>query len=368
MRKIGFIVAALPLFVACNNNKGTEDVQTPLTPFEKGQQLSITSQPLNEYERSSARKVHVREEVDSVTGIQGDLGYVTHLLWDEGDQIDVFVDDDTTTHAGYAYPKSVFTLVSGANTSEGTFHGTMPADGTEYAIMYPHHEATIVEDYTEGTDFPYKVTQFTMPAVQEYRGTEVYEEKAWPTFANGLLPIFGKGNLDEGFVTYPCGGALRFKLWSDKVGGEKVASIRLAARKDENLSGSFMITPNTSGSIVMNMVHKTGGVARHAVVLQMPDGFTMPTTEEEAVWIYFVLPAPLTFIEGFGVYTYTTKVTNPDAPSADPTHIFVTPESVYNKIHIYQNYITTITFGSLDIQGNNGNINGAGWSPTKPNP
>jgi len=278
----------------------------------------------------------------------------------------VFVDDDATTHPGHAYPQAVFTLVSGANTSEGMFSGIMPADGTQYAVMYPHRDAgdaatkTIVEDYTEGTTVPYKVSQFYMPSVQNYRGTEVFESKAWPTFASELLPIFGKGNIDDGFETYPCGGALRFKLWSSA--GETVRTIRLAARNNEDLAGSFVITPTTSGSVVMNMTPKTSGSGRHAVILRLPSDFTMPTTQEDAVWMYFVLPAPLTFAQGFGIYTYNEDIEDPESIIATPTHIFITPESANGTILIKQNHITTVTFGAADEKGNYGNINGDGWN------
>jgi len=362
MRKIVYLAAALPLLVACNN-KGAEEVQQPLTPFEKGQQLSITSQPINDYERSMARKVHVREEVtvEKAEVCSGDTTFVTRLLWDAGDQIDVFVDDSIGSHLGHAYPKSVFTLTSGANTSEGTFSGTMPASGTAYAIMYPHRAETTVEDYTEGQTFPYKVTQFSMPAVQTYRSPagNTFGSQDWPTFASGLLPIFGKGDLDNGFETYPCGGAMRFKLWS--ANGDTVQTIRLAAKNDSgvNLTGSFMINPTGTGSEIMNMIPKTGGSGRHAVVLKMPDNFTMPKTEEDAVWIYFVLPAPLTFTGGFGIYTYKVAIDDPEASGATETHSFVTTKTPQIK----QNHITTIVFGDSNDKGNKGNINGKGWDP-----
>jgi|GEM_PF-5609454 len=363
MKKVIISLAVLPVLVACNSG------QDILTPFRAGQEVSITSQPINDYERGNVRKVHVREEVNAESGevCTGDELFVTRLLWDAGDQIDVFVDDDVQYHEGRAYPQSVFTLVSGANTSEGTFSGTMPAAGTKYALMYPHRDAgtaatkTIVEDNTEGQTMPYIVSQFYMPAVQTYRSPagNTFNSQNWPTFASELLPIFGKGDLDNGFETYPCGGVMRFKLWSDKEGGESVKSIRLAANNNENLTGTFTITP-TSGTVEMNMTPKAGGSGRHAVVLTMPNGFTMPTTQADAVWIYFVLPAPLTFNDGFDIYTYDVEITNPGAPSALPTHAFVIKGV---KPQIKQNHITTINFGDTDEKGNNGNINGGGWEP-----
>lgn len=49
------------------------------------------------------------------------------LTWDEGDNILVTVGDKS----------SVFTLTTGAGTPQGTFKGTMPADGDSYSVQYP---------------------------------------------------------------------------------------------------------------------------------------------------------------------------------------------------------------------------------------
>lgn len=49
------------------------------------------------------------------------------LTWDEGDKILVNVGDKS----------SVFTLTTGAGTPQGTFTGTMPADGASYSVQYP---------------------------------------------------------------------------------------------------------------------------------------------------------------------------------------------------------------------------------------
>ena len=65
-----------------------------------------------------------------------------NLYWSEGDEIAVVVGEET----------SIFTLVSGAGTSNATFEGEMPASGSSYEVHYPidYHDSLLAkQSYVE---------------------------------------------------------------------------------------------------------------------------------------------------------------------------------------------------------------------------
>lgn len=118
MNKHIYILLTVIWFVACQPNHDLG------TPFQKGQEVSLTAsigeqhpQPLPSMRRVSGKDTHPTDPNN------GEIA----LTWDTGDQILVKVGDKS----------SVFTLTTGAGTPQGTFTGTMPADGDSYSVQYP---------------------------------------------------------------------------------------------------------------------------------------------------------------------------------------------------------------------------------------
>jgi len=142
---IFFVVTIL--FVACDS---TNDFGTP---FAKGQEVTLTA-------AIGEQRPQLLPEKQRVSG--KDSGTEINLKWDEGDQIKVIVGEKS----------SIFTLTSGAGSSDGTFTGIMPADGTTFRVEYPISEPDIT--------------------------TQTYIEDG---FSNGLMKMVAEnGTIDGGFI------------------------------------------------------------------------------------------------------------------------------------------------------------------------
>ena len=142
---IFFVVTIL--FVACDS---TNDFGTP---FTKGQEVSLTA-------AIGEQRPQLLPEKQRVSG--EDSGTEINLKWDEGDQIKVIVGKES----------AIFTLTSGAGSSDGTFTGIMPADGNSFRVEYPIYEPDIT--------------------------TQTYIEDG---FSNGLMKMVAEnGTIDGGFI------------------------------------------------------------------------------------------------------------------------------------------------------------------------
>ena len=99
-------------FVACQPNHDLG------TPFQEGQEVILTASIGEQQQQMlpGMQRVSGKDATDKID-----------LTWDEGDNILVTVGDKS----------SVFTLTTGAGTPQGTFKGTMPADGDSYSVQYP---------------------------------------------------------------------------------------------------------------------------------------------------------------------------------------------------------------------------------------
>lgn len=99
-------------FVACHPNHDLG------TPFQEGQEVILTASIGEQQQQMlpGMQRVSGKDATDQID-----------LTWDEGDNILVTVGDKS----------SVFTLTTGAGTPQGTFKGTMPADGDSYSVQYP---------------------------------------------------------------------------------------------------------------------------------------------------------------------------------------------------------------------------------------
>ena len=121
---ISFVLIAV-LFVACtpNNELGT--------PFKAGQEVTLTAHMPN----AGANHLPGKQRVSGK-----DAGTQIDLTWDADDQITVTVGDQS----------AIFTLTSGAGSSQATFTGMMPADGASFSVQYPVAEPDLsVQTYVE---------------------------------------------------------------------------------------------------------------------------------------------------------------------------------------------------------------------------
>ncbi len=107
-------------FVACHPNHDLG------TPFLKGQEVTLTAvmSEQSSHRLPSMQRVSGKDAADRI-----------NLTWDEGDNILVTVGDKS----------SVLTLTTGAGTLQGTFTGTMPADGASYSVQYPTTTPNLAE-------------------------------------------------------------------------------------------------------------------------------------------------------------------------------------------------------------------------------
>ena len=100
------------LFVACDS---TNDFGTP---FTKGQEVSLTA-------AIGEQRPQMLPGKQRVSGINA--GKEIHLKWDEEDKILIKVGDQSAE----------FTLSDGAGSGNGTFTGSMPANGNRFNVQYP---------------------------------------------------------------------------------------------------------------------------------------------------------------------------------------------------------------------------------------
>ena len=162
MKKAMYFMVIAMLIVACQPNNEVN------APFEKGQKV-ILSATLSSGS-TGAQQLPGKQRVsgkDNTTDIK--------LTWDKGDQIKVTVDGQD----------AVFTLIGEGGSAEGTFEGSMPADGTNYTVTYP---------------VTYDESVLT---------SQTYVENG---FRNGLLSMSGSGTLDDGFTLTAQNAVLELSL------------------------------------------------------------------------------------------------------------------------------------------------------------
>ena len=115
MKKYILFLFVAALFAACTprNEAGT--------PFKAGQEVTLTAH-VPSTGNNSTQQLPCKQRISGT-----DAGTQIDLTWDTGDQIKVTIGDKS----------SIFTLVSGAGSTQATFTGTMPADGSSYRAQYP---------------------------------------------------------------------------------------------------------------------------------------------------------------------------------------------------------------------------------------
>ena len=178
MKKYLLCVVIIILFVACDS---TNDLGTP---FTKGQEVTLTA-------------VIGEQQPQMLPGMQRvsgkDSGTKINLKWDEGDQIKVIVGKES----------AIFTLTSGAGSSDGTFTGIMPADGNSFRVEYPIAEPDI--------------------------STQTYIKDG---FSNGLMKMVAEnGTIDDGFILKAQYALLGLQL----TGNQTLGKIILTNLSDEQV-------------------------------------------------------------------------------------------------------------------------------------
>ena len=121
MKRHLYLILLVVLLSACGQEEWT-------TPFKKGQEVVLTANMYSSSSSDMSSSGDKRIQPQRIIG-KDDVD-VIRPLWSAGDQISVIVDGES----------SVFTLISGANTSCASFRGVMPKDGLSYHVQYPVNE------------------------------------------------------------------------------------------------------------------------------------------------------------------------------------------------------------------------------------
>ena len=200
MNKILSILLALLLFASCSHEELS-------TPFYAGQEVSISA-AFSSSKNNDGKKRISGKDTHPTDPTQGEIA----LTWDEGDKILVTVGDKS----------SEFILSEGAGSGNGTFTGTMPADGTTYQVSYP-------VNYDE-----------SVLATQTYTANG---------FGKGLMKMSTKipGTLDDGFMLSADNSLLGLELQGDA----NVSKIVLTQKdNDDNAENDKTYTLDCSTQVV----------------------------------------------------------------------------------------------------------------------
>lgn len=322
-KSIYFVAACMLLLSACKSRNAAEDYT-----YHEGEWATIASYPLpgnNDKAAAPGRnesaivsgdgamvvgRNEVGEGLRVHAGEENEDTHQTPLLWDQDDKLDVFVQANESAQEGY--PHSVFELLTGSGTGTGTFRGTMAASGNTYFVMYPSNSAHRVTGNTQGQD-PNKISGIVVPGEQAYHDV---------TFAPGLMPIVGFGDKD-GFKVATAGCVLRIPIKSSTA--KEIDRVQLSGNQNETIFGTVSYSYQLNGKTLTLTNLGVSGTAGEAMTVTMPNGFTL---SETPVYIQFVMPAPVSFGNGF-------KLTVFGAGDFVRTRVF-SGKSVhidYNKIH-----------------------------------
>lgn len=284
MKKFFSILVAALLLIAC-----TPQSEELGTPFKKGQEVTIAASVVNG--QSNVQQLPGKQRVsgkDSETTID--------LVWDEGDEILIKVGDAT----------ALFSLTSGAGTANATFSGTMPADGTQYSVIYPANYDESVLD------------------------TQNYVENG---FGKGLMKMSTKsaGTLDGGFVLSADNALVAFNFTGEDA-LSKIVLTNPAASKSYTLactgvtlntvakvfyfvvptgtwSNGFVVEVYDAGGNVINSFTKEGSVDFSATsAVDMPEQEVEPVQITPGIGVFSVsADKQVTFSPGNLQYTHSTN-------------------------------------------------------------
>ena len=140
MKKLMYFAAALLVLVGCNKKDNIVENTPEGTPFEKGQQVTLTV------------GAGAQQGPNRVAGVENTTDNQIDFKWEENDKILVKVGQKT----------AIFTLTTGEGTETGTFSGVMPASGTTFDIQYPTTTPDLsTQEYTALKTIPADKMLFT---------------------------------------------------------------------------------------------------------------------------------------------------------------------------------------------------------------
>ena len=140
MKKLLFFATALLVLAGCNKKDNALNNAPEGTPFEKGQQVTLTI------------GAGAQQGPNRVAGIDNTTNNRIDFTWEEGDQILIKVGDKTAE----------FTLSSEPGLEYGEFAGVMPAGGSTFDIQFPVNAPDLTaQEYTEDKTIPADKMLFT---------------------------------------------------------------------------------------------------------------------------------------------------------------------------------------------------------------
>ena len=245
MKKYLSLIVIAILFVACDS---TNDFGTP---FTKGQEVTLSAaiSDASNLPNKIPNKNRVTG-IDNKTDIQ--------LVWDKGDEIKVIVGEKS----------SIFTLTSGAGSSEGSFTGIMPADGNSFRVEYPIAEPDI--------------------------STQTYIKDG---FSNGLMKMVAEnGTIDDGFILKAQHALLGLQLIGNQtlgkiilkdLSGEQTYTLNCEEKLKENEATIFYIVVPVEGwenGMLVEVYDKDGVVIlrkekKGKIDFKTTEAMIMPTLE-----------------------------------------------------------------------------------------
>lgn len=256
-KTINIVSAALVMLIAVSCQK--ENSVSGEEPIEKvSMTFSATAQ--------GTEKTHVISEGDSEAIV----------VWSQGDAIKVFT---SVTESG-----DVCNMITEPGNTYAEFNGQCANKGPWTAIYPAYSGATL----TNGT------IEFAMPDEQTYVPS---------TFAPGAMPCVAYSESTEFNFKHSFGVLkLRLKLKQDATGSVK--SIKITAKGDEKLNGTFKVTPRQGAEAIAKRTDGTSSITLNCITEDYKEGVPLLTSSTTDFW--FVVPDGA-FKNGFDVEIVSTE-------------------------------------------------------------
>lgn len=227
-----------------------------------------------EVESSVEISAVMEHDADTRTTLSGLEDGMYYPLWSAGDEIAVYVDNDTEP--------SKFSLLSGEGSTYAKFSGTRK--GTDYFAVYPYK---IAGSISAGT------LSVTLPETQKY---------VEDSFGAGAFPMLATGSASEGLKFMNLCSVLKISF----KGNAAVKSVTLIANDEGTfLSGPASVVVDYTAATENFLTMSEGGSA--SVVL---DTKGLEISEDAPADVYIVIPSQ-TYEGGLTIEvdTYTDKIT-----------------------------------------------------------
>lgn len=246
MKKYFSFLLVAALFAACtpNNEIGT--------PFKAGQEVTLSAQMPNAG-NNGAQQLPGKQRVSGI-----DAGATINLTWDTDDVILVKVGDKTAE----------FTLQSGEGTTEATFKGIMPADGTDFSVQYPVTEP----DLSNQTYVENGFGKGLMKMATETNGTIDGGFTLSPQHALLGLQLKGSDALGKIVLTNPADNKTYTLTCADVTLTEDASTLfYIVVPQGEWQNGFKVDVYAADNSTILNTFEKTGSVSFDGSAVAMPE-------------------------------------------------------------------------------------------------